>query len=127
MFTQRLDPAGGGSGGALRLDPEEEPLIVEMVPFLRSAAMGKKAGSLSGTEEDDAMESALEEVRDGPIVNICSLCLLFTCRTACWWTPSYRQATSSRLVVTSGCLISCCERSTSIHESVLMADTNREA
>lgn len=64
MFTQRLDPAGGGSGGALRLAPGEESLFVEMVPPLRSVAMGKKAvGSLSATEEDEAMEAGLEEVR----------------------------------------------------------------
>lgn len=64
MFTQRLDPAGGGSGGALRLAPLEERLFVEMVPSLRSVAMGKKAGgSVSTTDEDEAMEAGLEEVR----------------------------------------------------------------
>lgn len=64
MLTQRLDPAGRGSGGAQRLTPEEEDYFVEMVPSLRSVAMGKKAGGpLPSTEENEAMESGLEEVR----------------------------------------------------------------
>eukprot|EP00903_Cladosiphon_okamuranus_P012984 g12116.t2 len=70
MFTQRLDPAGGGSGGALRLALGEESLFVEMVPSLRSVAMGKKAGgSLSATEEDEAVEAGLEEVM-GPSAGV---------------------------------------------------------
>lgn len=63
MFTQRLDPAGGGSRGAPRLAPGEESLFVEMVPSLRSVAVGKKAGqSLPAAEEDEATEAGLEEV-----------------------------------------------------------------
>eukprot|EP00752_Nemacystus_decipiens_P002133 g2034.t1 len=63
MFTQRLDPAKGGSGVGPRLAPEEERLIVEMMPSLRSVAMGHKAGgSLTATDQDEAMEAGLEEV-----------------------------------------------------------------
>lgn len=66
MFTQRLDPAGGGSGGASRLAFEEENLFVEMVPSLRAMAMGKPAdGSVSATGEDEAMDARLEEVGIG--------------------------------------------------------------
>ena len=60
MFTRRLDPAGG----AQRLAPDEEILFVDMIPSLRSVAMGKKAGgSLSAAEDDDDMETGMEEVR----------------------------------------------------------------
>lgn len=62
MFTRRLDPAT--AGGAQRLAPGEEGLFVDMVPSLRSVAMGKKAGGSSPASEGDrVLEAGLEEVR----------------------------------------------------------------
>lgn len=60
MFTRRLDH----EGGALRLTPGEERLFVDMVPSLRSLAMGKKATGESWTaEEYSTKDGGLEEVR----------------------------------------------------------------
>lgn len=61
MITRRLDPAT--DGGAQRLAPGEESLFVDMVPSLRSVAMGKKAGGSPVAEVDDVLEAGLEEVR----------------------------------------------------------------
>lgn len=66
MFTRRLDP----EGGTLRLTPGEESLFVDMVPSLRSVAMGKKATDASLAPEDE-LDGGLEEVRS-------SLLTLFT-------------------------------------------------
>lgn len=57
MFTRRLDP----EGGTLRLTPGEESLFVDMVPSLRSVAMGKKATGASLAPEDE-LDGGLEEV-----------------------------------------------------------------
>jgi len=76
MFTRRLDPAT--AGGAQRLAPEEESLFVDMVPSLRSVAMGKKAGgSSSAAESDDALEAGLEEVMYKVIV-LSMVCVVST-------------------------------------------------